>query len=862
MGISLRTLAVRSFRAGKIRNLVAALAIVLTTVLFTTVTTIGMGAMESLTLTQQMAKGSKADGDFRYMTAEQFEQLKHADFIERCGLRMPVGYLTNTKRQNVEFDVLDETQAELTFCNPSYGTAPRSENEVVASDAALRDLGVEPKAGAVVPVAFTVRGQTYTFEMIVSGWYRAYGSQVSMMWAGTAFRDANPAIFAYTYPKDRAMAGTYDSDIVAKSTRGLQDQMNDWVCRVGGNPKNQDADNYIMAVVNQVTNAQYAPQTVWMGIAVAVLFMLCGYLLIFNVFDIAVMQEIRRYGLYRTIGMSKKQVRGLINLQAAWLSGISIPFGLFAGFLIGKAVLPMVVGSLSSEYENLVIDVTPSPLIFIAAAFFSAVTVYISTRKPVRVAANTPPIQAFRFVETDSGRHRVKHRLMQAGLAKMAWHHLGRNKRRSFSIMVSLMLCIVLLNSVGIAAGSLDVEKQVDFMIRTDFAVVNNVSANIMKGFTRRVHGLKRKTMRDIAKQPGVRQACAIYKNTLDDTDVTYDFGVAITQNEDVPGEKAPIGLSADGFFFHLGDDGRPLCNVYGMPETAIARMDIQEGETDPQKLFRRMQDGEGVLVGVPIDRSTMRMDQNLCFTQIGESITVYKNGKAVRTLPVLALAGLNGDDQEIGYTANGPFAVGGDGVNLYLPSAVYEQIYDKPTVYKYSFDVEENARAGMTEFLETYMNREDDSITYVSAESARQSALLDRKMITFVGGLIGSIFGIVGVLNLSNTMITTILTRRHVFATMQSIGMTKKQLARMVTLEGIFYAAGGCILGFLVSAALGFTLVRGLTADVWYFSFRFTLAPAGITCIILLIMGIWIPSAALGRFHKGSIVEKLRVTE
>ena len=44
--------------------------------------------------------------------------------------------------------------------------------------------------------------------------------------------------------------------------------------------------------------------------------MLCGYFFIYNVFDIAVMKEIRRYGLYRTIGMSRRQVKSLINGQA------------------------------------------------------------------------------------------------------------------------------------------------------------------------------------------------------------------------------------------------------------------------------------------------------------------------------------------------------------------------------------------------------------------------------------------------------------------------------------------------------------------------------------------------------------------
>ena len=85
----LGVLAGRSFRASRMRNLIAALAIMLTTILFTTVTTISMGAAESVTLTMQMLKGSRSDGDFHNMTAEQYEALAGASFIREYGLRMP-----------------------------------------------------------------------------------------------------------------------------------------------------------------------------------------------------------------------------------------------------------------------------------------------------------------------------------------------------------------------------------------------------------------------------------------------------------------------------------------------------------------------------------------------------------------------------------------------------------------------------------------------------------------------------------------------------------------------------------------------------------------------------------------------------
>ena len=631
--------------------------------------------------------------------------------------------------------------------------------------------------------------------------------------------------------------------------------------QMGGNPDASSSDT-LSAAVNTMTNPTMEPTTIFMGAVIIILFVFCGYLLIYNVFDIAVMQEIRRYGLYRTVGMSKRQVKKLINRQALWLSCIGIPLGLLVGYFIGKAALPKIMNIFSSEYESVAVNVEPSPIIFVGAAVLAAFTVFLSTRKPVRVAANIPPIEAFRYVEAATGKRTMKKSTAGTSLPRLAWSNLGRNKRRSIFIVISLTLCVVLLNCVGIAADSVDIEKQVSYTIRTDYVVVNSASTNGMEGFTLREQALPNDVMEAINTQPGVTEASAVYKNTLDDANITYGFPMKVVSTEEASETGVPFVITDMGLNFNLGADGRPICNVYGMEETALSRMDIQEGETDAHALYEQMENGAGVLLGVQADRSTMKIDGNLDPLEIGDVITVYKDGKAIMELPVLAKAAINGDDQETGYTANGPYTVGADGLFLYLPSSIYEKIYDEPSIYKYSFNVDENERTNMTVFLENYITQVDTSLNYLSADSARENAQATRTMLQFVGGLIGIIFGVAGVLNLTNTIITTILARRHEFATMQSIGMTTKQLTQMRIWEGVYYAIGACIVGLILSMVLAYTVVRVLTGSIWYFTFHFTLLPAIIPCVVLLIVAAIVPVIALKVFNKGSIVEKLRVAE
>ena len=65
-----------------------------------------------------------------------------------------------------------------------------------------------------------------------------------------------------------------------------------------------------------MTQGMTSGETVLFAVIAALLFVVCGYLLIYNVFDISVMQDVRQYGLLRTIGTSSRQIKKLVIRQA------------------------------------------------------------------------------------------------------------------------------------------------------------------------------------------------------------------------------------------------------------------------------------------------------------------------------------------------------------------------------------------------------------------------------------------------------------------------------------------------------------------------------------------------------------------
>lgn len=101
-------------------------------------------------------------------------------------------------------------------------------------------------------------------------------------------------------------------------------------------------------------------------VALLVLIVFTGYLVIYNVFQISVTNDIRFYGLLKTIGMTGRQLKRIIRLQAVLLSGIGIPAGLLLGFGIGVGLAPAVMAQTS--YTTAVIKL--HAWVFVGAALF------------------------------------------------------------------------------------------------------------------------------------------------------------------------------------------------------------------------------------------------------------------------------------------------------------------------------------------------------------------------------------------------------------------------------------------------------------------------------------------------------------
>ena len=172
-GKTIRRLGWRSMKAARTRNLIAVLAIALTTVLFTSLFTIAMSINDGFQQSNFRQVGGFSHGGFKYLTEEQFNNLKDDPLIDQWGMRRFIGMPTEVpfNKSHVEVSYADANEAHWMYCDPVEGRLPQEGTDEAATDThVLELLGVEPEIGARFTISFDVDGHTTTQTFTLCGW--------------------------------------------------------------------------------------------------------------------------------------------------------------------------------------------------------------------------------------------------------------------------------------------------------------------------------------------------------------------------------------------------------------------------------------------------------------------------------------------------------------------------------------------------------------------------------------------------------------------------------------------------------------------------------------------------------------------
>ncbi|SHK86642.1 ABC transporter permease [Desulforamulus aeronauticus] len=877
----IRGLSVKSMRAARSRNLIAILAIALTAVLFTSLFTVALSINDSFQQANFRQVGGWSHGGFKYLTLKQFEEIKNDPLIEQYGLRRFVGMPENAPflKSHVEIGYSDINQAHWMYCDPVEGRLPTEDSKEAATDTRVLELlGVEPVLGNEFTMTFDVDGTEVTETFVLSGWWEYDEAIVAnhVLIPHSRAQAIYDQVGIGSGIGNDGMTGSWNLDVMLGSSLHIKQDLSKILANHGYQTENSSAgDNYIPTGVNWgYTGSQLAdnidPITVVAIAGLLLIIIFTGYLIIYNVFQISVSNDIRFYGLLKTIGTTGRQIKRIIRQQALLLSLIGIPLGLLVGYGVGTRLTPVVLSRLNGVVQD---TVSASPLIFIGSALFALVTVVISCRRPGRMAARVSPVEAVLYTEEMANKKTIRKAQSGASLPRMAWANLGRNRSKTAITVASLSLAVLLLNMTVTFINGFDMDKYLSKMA-ADFIVADAGYFQVGNMWSAE-RALPEEIITELEANPGIEAGGRVYgKSSPVEEFVTEDYYRAMygawndqetLDNSVAVAQKNEAGLLAD------------QVQLFGMERYALGKLQVLEGD------LSKLHESGGRYVAAVYsddDYGNPQMDSN--WAKIGDTVTlryveeyeyydpetgkILDPGNMLDDRPFRYRAKTYRDiDYEVAALITVPHSLsyryyGAD--EFVMNDQTFIQDSGTSNIMYYACDVSDEGTADMETFLSDLTNEQMLQFDYESKSTYAAEFDSFRNMFLILGGVLSFIVGLVGVLNFLNAILTGILTRRREFAMLQSIGMTGNQLKTMLTWEGLYYALGAVTVSLLLSIAAGPLLSNVLASIFWFFTYRFTVLPILSIAPIFTVLGIAVPLMVYRTVSRQSIVERLRETE
>ena len=878
----IRRLSFRQFCTAKSRNMIAIFAIALTTLLFTALFTIALSINEGFQQSNFRQVGGFSHGGFKYLTQEQFEEIKDDPLIQEWGVRRFVGMPHDIlfHKTHVEVSYSDDLQAHWMYCDPIKGTLPKEgTNEAATDTRVLELLGIEPSLGAEFTMTFFVDGHETTQTFTLCGWWEYDKASIAShvlipLSRAEAIYDEVGLI-----PGQAAdgMTGTWNLDVMFKNSLHIAENMAQVLADHGYQNKGRDAgDNYISTGVNwgysgsQLSDS-FDPGTAAAIAAMLILIIFTGYLIIYNVFQISVANDIRFYGLLKTIGTTPRQLRRIIRHQAVFLALPGIPLGLLGGWLVGGVLTPVVTARLN----GVVSMVSTQPMIFILSALFALLTVLISCRRPGKMAAKVSPIEAVRYTEGNNLKQKMRKSSKKLSLVSMAMANLGRSRKKTIVTVLSLSLAVVLLTLTATFTKGFDMDKYLSQFVVSDFIVADASYFQTFSSFSADT-ALSEKSIEEIQSQGSVTEGGKIYGLTTPVNEfVTEDYyrqrqGEWMTQ-EELDSNVAWMEKTKDG---HIIDDAQ----LYGMETFALDQLKVMEG--DLSKLY---EPNSRYIAAVYSEDDYGNLQPDSHWAKVGDTVTLrhvkeyeYYNPDTGEVYPddvdldsVSSWGERAREYQDIDYTVAAlvliPYPIsyrysGHD--EFVLNATTFMEDTSADSVLLYAFNTSKEDTEKMNSFLQDYTDTQEPHLDYESKSMKAGEFESFRSMFLLLGGALSLIIGLVGILNFFNAVFTGIMARKREFAMLQSVGMTGKQLKTMLMYEGLFYALGAITLSLILTLVLSPLASNALESIFWFFTYHFTITPVLLLLPVFVLLGLLVPLGIYMTAAKSTIVERLRETE
>lgn len=855
----------RYIKGQRNRTLLTIFGIILSIALITAIGTMVVSARGAL-VKEAIRENGSFHARFRYIDEDQIKKLENHIGVEKLGKTKLVGTLalketTEEERDNggrdipyrsIDLKEYDDNAKAMLPIRLIEGRLPENKDEIVIEKWTREFFKEDLKVGDTIslPIGNRIEAEKNhpdemtreTFENIGEKEFKIVGfTTPRFIWRGNLLTEG------IIGNEDNSVTGEgdYYGFITVPEVKGANSKIIKIAEDIGVGEENILYNNDLLRLSAESVNETFNSSILGILVFVVGLIMISTIAVIYNAFNISVIERISQFGLLRSVGATPKQIRSLVYKEAAIFTAIAIPLGLVSGVFAMKVVLYVI--SLIQDDIQLFKDmeITISPIVFLISSLLGAITVFLSARGPARRAGSVSPLEAIRNTE-DTKKENFK-RAKHTGLIKkifgiegeIAYKNLRRNKKRFIITVFSMVLSIVLFITFSSFSNFLYQSGIIDTADMADYEVTGNFGENEEEIYDRL------KLSEDINR---------IYTLTTDSGSVNLEKGQIKQSLIDTT-----TNIIADE------KDGKIQINNIDIMSIGDENLDVldellKQGNIDKEAMDKK----NGVLV---VNR-TYAFDKNGNARPLMEGYNLkpgdkvpfysYSSGEIEENpnyedLEVVGVLekGILGRE----YNFNG-------GINMITTEKVLDELSkenDNPYITMYIEAKKDGNKENISKLL---MELEDDTpglrvVDY--AEQAQEMRNMTIIMSIFLYGFV-TIISLISAINIINTISTNIILRTREIAMIKAVGMTNSGIKKMVAFESIFYGLYASIFGTIIGAGLSYVLFR-LVGGISEFEYVFPLKNVIIATVGALVIAILSGVYPLKRINDKIIVESMKET-
>lgn len=534
-----------------------------------------------------------------------------------------------------------------------------------------------------------------------------------------------------------------------------------------------------------------------------------------NSFDISITEKIRQYGMLRSIGATKKQIKRNVFYEATILGLIGIPLGIILGCLATYILIIISNYYLTDVIQTgFKLELVFSTYAILVAIILGIITIYFSALKSATRASKVSEIDSIR----NSANLKISSKKIKSpkyikklfGIGGViSFKNLKRNKKKYrttiISITVSTFVFIALYSFMELAFQNVNNELKVsDFNISLSTNAINDYSYNKF---------LKTVNLSGVEDYAILRNSELSFTGSHSSKEYLEYFG---TKKENDAEEDITI--------FAIG---KKQYDKY-IKSLGLNYDDIK----DKVILFDKQ-------YITSYDKNNNKIIKNIRVYDFNKGDVITSTNNQLNL--------------EIG-------AISSIGPNLlknlsnsYL--IISDEMFDKIAKTN-NLDIYYKASNAdkLQDELDSYLNGESYTIDN-KEENVRIMNNLFTLIAIFLYGFI-IVISLIGITNIFNTITTNMELRKQEFAMLKSIGMTSKEFKRMIRLESLFMGIKSLLFGILIGIILSYLIYLSSDSDIPY---KLPIVAIIISILVVFILISLIMKYSLNKISKQNTIETIR---